>query len=119
MKSARHGLAAMLLAGSVLAGGCLYSKSRPLGIEASARLMKSANYEVMGEAEGMSSSFTLFGIFPVTPEPDPDRAVEEALRSLGGDNLIEAVFYSETRTYIVGVVRIVRVKGKVIRYLNK
>ena len=100
----------------VLICGCLYGRVHPLAIEPCAKVMRAAGYEVLGEAEGASSSFTLFGIFHVTPRLDPERAVDQAIRSLGGDNLIEAVYYSETKVYIVGVVNIVHVKGRVIRY---
>lgn len=96
--------------------GCLYGKVSPVGVEPSAKYMRSGGYEVLGEAEGVSSSFTLFWVFPVTPDEDISKAVDEAIRSLGGDNLIEAVFYREKKVYIVGTVNIVRAKGKVIRY---
>ena len=96
--------------------GCLYGRVHPLAIEPAAKVMGSSGYQVLGEAEGVSSSFTLLGIFPVTRKVDPERAVDQAIRSLGGDNLIEAVYYSEIKVYIIGVVDIVHVKGKVIRY---
>lgn len=98
--------------------GCLYGRVHPLAIEPGAKVMRSSAYQVLGEAEGASSSFTLLGIFPVTSPLDPERAVDQAIRSLGGDNLIEVVYYSETKVYIVGVVNVVRVTGKVIRYLQ-
>jgi len=98
--------------------GCLYGRVHPLSIEPSSKVMRAADYQVLGEAEGTSSSFTLLGLFPVTPRLDPERAVDQAIRSLGGDNLVESVYYSETKVYIVGVVKIVRVRGKVIRYLQ-
>jgi len=101
-----------------LSCGCLYGRVHPLAIEPSAKAMITPGYEVLGEAEGASSSFTLLGIFAVTPRLDPGRAVDNAIRSLGGDNLIEAVYYRERKVYIVGVVDIVRVKGKVIRYVR-
>lgn len=102
-----------------LACGCLYGKVHPLAVQPSAGYIGSAGYEVLGPAEGMSSGFTLFGLFPVTPQPDPERAVSEAVRSLGGDNMIDVVFYRETKGYVVGIVRIIRVEGKVIRYIRK
>lgn len=98
--------------------GCLYGRVHPLAIEPSAKVMRASDYQVLGEAEGTSSSFTLLGIFQVTPSLDPERAVDQAIRSLGGDNLIECVYYTETKVYIAGVVKVVHVKGKVIRYLQ-
>jgi len=99
--------------------GCISSRSHAVGVEASARLMKSPYYEELGEAEGMSSSFTLFWFFPVTPEVNINEAVDDAVKSKGGDNLIEAVFYRENKVYIIGTVTNIYAKGKVIRYLQQ
>lgn len=98
--------------------GCIYSKSHPVGIEPSAKLMESIKYEVIGDGEGSASSFTLFSIIRVTPQLDSSEAVDEAVKSRGGDNLIEAVFTREKKVYIVGTVDIIYVKGKVVRYLR-
>jgi len=98
--------------------GCLYSKAHPLGIEPNAKVMKSPEYEVIGEGEGTSSSFTIFSLLRVTPAADINEAVEEAVKSKGGDNLIEALFTRERRVYIIGTVDIIHAKGKVIRYLK-
>lgn len=117
MRSGRFAILSILLP-LLLLCGCLYGRVHPLAIEPGVKVMRSSGYQVLGEAEGMSSSFTLLGIFPVTPRIDPERAADQAIRSLGGDNLIEAVYYSETKVYIVGVVNVVRVKGKVIRYFQ-
>lgn len=117
MKFTRYGTIPVILPVLLLCG-CLYGRVHPLAVEPSAKVMRPAGYEVLGEAEGASSCFTLFGLFQVTPLPDPERAVDQAIRSLGGDNLIEVVYYSETKAYMVGVVKIVHVKGRVIRYLQ-
>jgi len=98
--------------------GCLSFRSSAIGVEAGAKLMTSPNYEVIGEAEGISSSFRLFWILPVTPESSINEAVDDAIRSRGGDNLIEAVFTSERKVYITGTVNNIYAKGKVIRYIN-
>lgn len=96
--------------------GCLYSKSHPVGVEPSAKIMEPFEYEIAGEGEGSASSFTLFFMIRVTPGLDSGEAVDEAVKSRGGDNLIEAVFTRERRVYIIGTVDIIHVKGKVIRY---
>ncbi|HOK03067.1 MAG: hypothetical protein BWY23_01701 [Spirochaetes bacterium ADurb.Bin218] len=101
---------------SAFFSGCLYSKSHPVAIEESAAFLSSPNYEVIGEAEGSSSSFTLFSIFSVTPKVSIDEAIVDAIRSKGGDNLIEVKITREKRVYIIGTVDIVHVHGKVIRY---
>lgn len=98
--------------------GCIYSKSHPAGIEPSAKFMESVKYEVIGDGEGSASSFTLFSVIRVTPALNSSEAVDEAVKSRGGDNLIEALFTKEKRVYIIGTVDIIHVKGKVVRYLR-
>ena len=102
----------------MLCTGCISFSSHPAGIEASAKNIDSPAYEVLGEAAGISSSFRLFWLIPVTPPANFREAVDDAVKSKGGDNLIEAVFTSERLVYIVGTVNNIYVKGKVIRYLQ-
>jgi len=97
--------------------GCLYFRSHPVGIEPVARYTDYFNYEILGDAEGSSSSMTLIGLFPVTPPIKYEEAVDEAIRSKGGDNLIEVTSWREKKVYLVGVVDVLYVKGKVIRYI--
>lgn len=104
---------------SVFCSGCLSFQAHPVGVEANAKHLRSENYEVLGEAEGISSSFRLFWLIPVTPGATCDEAVDDAIKSKGGDNLIEAVFTRESLVYIVGTVNNIYVKGKVIRYKSK
>ncbi len=99
--------------------GCLSFRSHAAGIEPSARLMTSSGYEILGEAEGTSSSFRLFWFIPVTPDASFREASDDAIKSKGGDNLIEAVYTRESLVYIVGTVNNIYVKGKVIRYIQK
>ena len=98
--------------------GCISFKSHAVGVVPSARHMTYDDYEVLGEAEGISSSFRLFWMIPVTPGVNNKEAVDDAVKSRGGDNLIEAVFTSESDVYIIGTVDNIYVKGKVIRYLQ-
>jgi hypothetical protein len=108
-----------VIAVSVLCTGCISFSSHAVGVEASAKLMLSEYYEVLGEAEGISSGFQLFWVIPVVPAATCDEAVDDAVKSKGGHNLIEAVFTRETKVYIVGTVTNIYVKGKVIRYKSK
>ncbi len=107
-----------LFATSMIFTGCLSFKSHAVGVEPSARYMALPDYEVLGEAEGISSSFRLFWIFPVTPAANNIEAVDDAVKSKGGENLIEAVFTRESKVYIIGTVNNIYVKGKVIRYIQ-
>ena len=98
--------------------GCISFKAHPVGVVPSAKHMSSPYYEVLGESEGMSSSFRLFWLFPVTPAANNVEAVDDAIKSRGGDNLIEAVFTEESKIYIIGTVDNIYVKGKAVRYLQ-
>jgi len=104
---------------SVCCNGCISFQAHPLGVEANAKHLESREYEILGEAEGISSSFKMFWVIPVTPESTCDDAVDDAIKSKGGDNLIEAVFTRESLVYIIGTVNNIYVKGKVIRYTSK
>lgn len=96
--------------------GCLSSRIYPAGIEPSVSQLKDKAYEILGEAEGQASSFSLLWFITVTPRADIDRAISEAISEKGGDELIDVRWWTERKVYIVGAVEIVHVKGKVIRY---
>ena len=118
MISARKGsLFAILLFCAITSSGCIYSKAHPMGIEPSAREMEVDNYEILGAAEGISSSFTLLWCIPITPRINYDEAFNEAIRSQGADNLIEVTIWREKKVYAIGTVDVLHVKGKAIRYL--
>ncbi len=118
MSTIRKTAALVLLPAALLLTGCISFQAHPAGIEASARHMYSPDYELLGDAEGMSSSFRLFWVFAVTPAASCREAVEDAIKSRGGDNLIEATFTEERMIYIVGTVTNIYAKGKVIRYIR-
>lgn len=96
--------------------GCLYKGVRVAGIETQAGQIESSHYRILGESEGMSSSFNLFWIIPVTPQARYDRAVHDAISGLKGDSLIDVRIWLERQIWIVGMVEILHVKGKVIQY---
>jgi hypothetical protein len=98
--------------------GCISFRAHPIGIQPSAKDMKSPYYEIIGEAEGVSSEYKLFWLFSVTPRANINEAIDDAIKSKGGDNLIETVITREKNVYIVGTVNNIYVKGKVIRYLH-
>ncbi len=105
----------MLIAGIFLTG-CLYRGIRVVGLEQKAAQLESSRYRVLGESEGTSSSFNLFWVIPVTPRATYDRAVTEAISGMRGDSLIEIRTWMERQIWIVGMVEILHVKGKVIQY---
>ena len=98
--------------------GCIYVKTHPSGILPSTQSMTASDYEVLGDAEGMSSSFTLLWAIPVTPGVSTDAAFASAVRSKGGDTLLGACIWSEKQIWILGTIETVYVKGTVIRSIQ-
>ncbi len=109
-------MAATVLALVTLMAGCVSVKTSLTGVSTNARTMESMDYEVLGEAEGMHSAFRLFWILPVTPRADREKAVEEAVASKGGDNLIFVRTWQERQHWVLGTVDIIHVRGLVVRY---
>jgi hypothetical protein len=103
---------------SLYSSGCLYFKNYPIGIEPAARELGNKQYEIIGPATGSSSSFILFGFFKVTNPMSYNEAIEQAIRSQGGDNLIEVTSWLQRDIYIVGEVETLYVSGKVVRYIR-
>ena len=101
---------------SVLLSGCLFFNTRPTGIEPQAKNFDNKKYAILGEAEGQSSSFNLLWVIPVTPRINYDTAVNQAIESRKGDNLIEVRTWKERQVWILGFIEILYVRGKVIRY---
>ncbi len=101
---------------SALASACLHFNTRVTGIEPQAKIFTAKKYAILGEAEGQSSSFNLLWVIPVTPRISYENAVDQAIRSKRGDNLIEVRTWKERQVWILGFVEILYVKGKVIRY---
>jgi len=108
--------AALILACAIMSGGCLYNRTRPADISPQARVIEGGHYRVLGVSEGTSSSFNLLWIIPVTPRIDYDRAVSDAVAGMRGDNIIEVTTYIERQVWILGLVEVLHVKGKVIQY---
>lgn len=118
MKRTARIIALTLAAASILLNGCVYVKTHPAGLLPSAR-QASPEYETLGEAEGESSAFTLLWFAPVTTPVSVDTAVNTAVRSKGGDNLIGASVWNEKQILIIGTIDTIYVKGTVVRSATK
>jgi hypothetical protein len=105
-------------AASILLNGCIYVKTHPAGLIPSAH-RASPSYETLGEAEGESSAFTLLWFAPVTTPVSVDTAINTAIRSKGGDNLIGASVWNEKQILIIGTIDTLYVKGTVVRSATK
>ena len=119
MKRAARSIAYAAAAAAVLLNGCVYVKTHPAGLVPSAREPEQKSYETLGEAEGESSAFSLLWFCPVTRPVSVGDAIQTAVRSKGGDNLIGASVWSERQVWIIGTIDTIYVKGTVVRSQTK
>lgn len=76
---------------------------------------KAREYQVVGRAEGSAGHFTLFGFIPFG-RSDIDAAIQDAIASYQGDNLINVRYYVNSAFYLVGSSTSITVQGDVIKY---
>jgi hypothetical protein len=100
---------------ALLFSGCSSIQTHAVGIVPLSHKISSAEYDVLGEAEGMSSEFNLLWVLPVTKRISIEDAFAEAIRSKGGNSLIGASVWSERQIWILGTINTIYVKGTVIR----
>ncbi len=91
----------------------------PVGYEASTIPLTNnkgdnVKYEVLGQSEGSSGYFSLFGIIPFG-SVNTDQAIKEAVNKLNGDALINPRYWSRWSYYIIGTYTNVEMKGDVIK----
>lgn len=105
-----------LIACALLVTGCLYNRTRLTDISQQAKVIENRQYRVLGIAEGTSSCFNLLWFIPVTPRTNYEKAVNDAVAGMRGDNIIEVKTWIERQVWIVGLVEVLHVRGKVIQY---
>jgi opacity protein-like surface antigen len=76
---------------------------------------KPKEYQVVGRAEGNAGHFTLFGFIPLG-RSDIDAAIQDAVATYQGDNLINVRYYVNSAFYFVGSSTSITVQGDVIKY---
>jgi len=82
------------------------------------REVKPADYRGGCEREGSSSTFFLFGMFPVTAPLNPDYAIGTAVQQLEGDTMINIAAWHEEHLYsLMGRVSVLNIRGTVIRFV--
>ncbi|MEJ5360792.1 MAG: hypothetical protein WHV26_01920 [Spirochaetota bacterium] len=86
------------------------------GYEPNVRPLKSADYEIVGNAESFTSNFNLLWFFNVTPLANFDRALSDAINQKNGDDIIEVTWWIERQYWIVGTINVIHIKGNVIKY---
>ncbi len=94
--------------------GC--SSTLPGGLADSYSPADYGDFEVLGPAEGKSKGVTVFGI--QTSKADLREATNEAIRSLGGDSMVNIRWYINRNWWVVlpVVTTTVIVRGDVIKY---
>jgi hypothetical protein len=105
-----------IIACALIATGCLYNRTRLTDISQQARVIENRQYRVLGVSEGTSSCFNLLWFIPVTPRTNYEKAVNDAVAGMRGDNIIEVRTWIERQVWIVGLVEILHVRGTVIQY---
>ena len=108
----------IIIVSQLFLSSCFYSKITPMSVMSSSHAITS-EYEVLGEAEGFSSEFKLLWIIPVTSRMSIEDALDDAIRSKGGNAIIEVTAQSENEKWIVGTIDSIRIQGKVIRFINR
>lgn len=96
--------------------GCIYSRARTSSIEPYVSQLRSAEYEIVGEAETMVSNMSLLWVVSVTPRPDYNSAILEMVSERGGDDIIDVRMWTEKQHWIFGTITIMHIKGRVIKY---
>jgi opacity protein-like surface antigen len=76
---------------------------------------KPKEYQIVGRAEGNAGHFTLFGFIPLG-RSDIDAAVQDAIKTHRGDNLINVRYYVNSAWYFIGSQTSITVRGDVIKY---
>lgn len=69
----------------------------------------------LGRAEGNSGTFSVLSLFSIG-RPDIDKAIEEAVKSKGGDGLINVRMYEKTYFFLVVTYTEVIVSGDVVKF---
>ena len=101
---------------ALMATGCLYNRTRLTDLSPQARIIENRQYRVLGVSEGTSSCFNLLWFIPVMPRTNYEKAVNNAVASMRGDNIIEVSTWIERQVWLVGLVEILHVRGTVIQY---
>ncbi|MBK7104974.1 MAG: hypothetical protein IPH62_06800 [Ignavibacteriae bacterium] len=92
----------------------------PQGISPAAKPLVNDNgetikYEVLGNTEGSASHFSLFNFIPFG-RANIDDAINNAISTLNGDNLINSHYYVTQTFLFIGSSTSINVKGDVIKY---
>jgi hypothetical protein len=88
----------------------------PAGLAPSTRPLDGKEYDIIGPAKGSDSRVSLLAILPITPYNDTRDAVADALKSSGGDALINVTVEHVVRYWILWSNRKTLVYGDAIKF---
>jgi hypothetical protein len=81
--------------------------------------MVNKDYEVLGEGEGEASGIMLFQLIPIGQNDRFELAYERAVKSKGGDRLIDPVIRENWAWLYICNVYTTRIKGTVVKDVRK
>jgi hypothetical protein len=89
---------------------------RNTGLISEATLIRKDKLNILGSAEGESSTFFYLGLFPLTNPLNIEYAMSQAVQKVpGGDTLVNVKIWHETHYFFpLGTVSVVKVEGDVI-----
>lgn len=89
---------------------------RNTGLISEATLIRKDKLNILGTAEGESSTFFYLGLIPLTNPLNIEYAMSQAVQKIpGGDTLVNVKIWHETHYYFpLGTVSVVKVEGDVI-----
>jgi hypothetical protein len=89
---------------------------RNTGLISEATLIRKDKLNILGSADGESSTFFYLGLFPLTNPLNIEYAMSQAVQKVpGGDTLVNVKIWHETHYFFpLGTVSVVKVEGDVI-----
>jgi len=111
--------AGLLLLVLLTAGNCIHQNMRAAGMATHFAPLEDKPYKVLGEEDAVASNFNLFWVWSVTPPPNVELAILEAVNKKGGDSMIDIRLWREQRVWMVGTVHILHIRGKIIKYTER
>ena len=100
----------------VMLAGCV---SMPVNLSTPANLQEGRDYTVLGEGEGSSVGIMLLNIIPINQNQRFQNAYDEAVKSKGGDRLINPTIEEQWFWAYLLNGYIFKVKGTVVKDIPK
>jgi hypothetical protein len=91
-------------------------KSREIVLYPEATRINSLDFSILENSQGESSTFFIFGLYPISSSLSMDYALSQAVQKVpGGQSIVNIKTWHETRYFFpLGTVSVLKVKGDVI-----